>query len=112
MFCYFLVEQIALQTPTYEFLSTVMGGIPSAITAGGGGVMGGEFVSFLALSSDGSNGIYGTRSGSTGSVSHVVAWVPAKDEELPVTLSVLKGTLFIASLIDCWPLPSEYLYLQ
>ena len=90
-----------------------MGGTPSAITAEGGGVMGmgGEFVSFLALSSEGSNGIYGIRSGFTGSVSHVVAGVPAKDEESPVTLSVLKGTLFIANLIDCWPLPSEYLYL-
>ena len=63
-----------------------MGGISSAITADGGGVMGGEFVSFLALSSEGSDGIDGTRCGSTARVGQVVAGVPAEDEELPVTL--------------------------
>ena len=48
--------------------------------------MGEEFVSFLVLSSEGSDGIDGARSGSTGSVGHVVAGVPAEDEESPVTL--------------------------
>ena len=39
---------------------TVMDGIPSAITADGDGVKGIEFVSFLALNSEGSDGIDGT----------------------------------------------------
>ena len=63
-----------------------MGDIPSAITANGDGVISGEFVSFLELNSEGSDEIDGNSSGSTGSVSHVVAGVPAMDEELSVTL--------------------------
>ena len=63
-----------------------MGHIPSAITPDGGRVMEGEFVSFLALSSEESDGIDGIRSGSTGSVGQVVAGVPVEDAESPVTL--------------------------
>ena len=63
-----------------------MGGIPSTITTDSGGIMADEFVLFLALSSEGSEGIDGTRSGSTASVGQVVAGVPAEDEKLPVTL--------------------------
>ena len=55
-----------------------MDSIPSAITADGCRVMGSEFVSFLALNSERSYGIDGTRSVSTGSVGHAVAGDPAR----------------------------------
>ena len=38
----------------------------TTITADSGGVMGGKFMSFVAFSSEGSDGIDWTRSGSTG----------------------------------------------
>lgn len=58
-----------------------MGGIPSATTVDGSGVAGRVCGMLLALSSDGSEGVEGTRRGSTGSEGHVEVSCPAGSEE-------------------------------